>query len=227
MINLGSTYFKLNFPTLNKDELKAYAVKLFEEWELEGQELVLSGNYSLKLEVRTGSLIACGVICAIASAVYTAIVKYPDFSKGMRALIEDVNALRTTFRKKAAAPYKNLNEEPLIRDYSVVLRKVGYLVNELQAGRMSSDHVCDQLKIVFGDDRGEIDVYRDQLKACLDRLPVQGNLDLGDVALPSKRPKERKALNHKRQPKEKEEKYQVSVSRDSSNNEISVRIKKI
>lgn len=86
MVELSATEFRLEVPSMQREELRAYSIGLFDEWEQRlGPEFAVK-EYSIRLEMEEGPVVGLAVVAATVDALHAGIGTYPSFLEGLTAI---------------------------------------------------------------------------------------------------------------------------------------------
>jgi hypothetical protein len=229
MIDIGSRYFRLQSPSCSKEELEDYAVRLYKDWESDVDKQLKLSDYSLVIEVRSGSLIAVAVIYASYRAVVGFITEYPKISVGIKTLCSDIKLVKSAFSRRASKPFLKNNEKPRIRDQGNDLRKIESIINRVEKGQLS---VNEALILLREFDVGEDDSskYELAMKLMLEKLPSQINIPLhggyaDEIKVLKNKPSKLNPKDKKK--RSKKDRYSIKVTRVGKADDLKVDIKKI
>jgi hypothetical protein len=109
MIDLGTTEFVIDVPSMPRAAFEAYSTQLFDEWEAYvGRKLALP-DYALVLHIEEGSVKGRGKIAVILGALYLGIGQYGDFMSGLQTIRGQVSSVGDYLAKEAAEPFSSNN----------------------------------------------------------------------------------------------------------------------
>ncbi len=229
MINIGTTDFYLDVPSLPVEEFELYSTKLFDEWEEYVSDLLTLPDYYLALEVQEGSIGAKSKILVGATAICTFLAGYGSISSGAKNLYSDIKSAGNFLGVRAAAPFPEANTKPRLRNHGEALTKLQSLFVRVANGSLSPDEAMIIARNIFGDNvPGFMEKLKDSLESTPSQLPLPIEETENEFVEPSKSDNERK-------PSEKKEKivairpdqYRVEIWRESKNSERNIRVRKV
>lgn len=229
MINIGTTDFYLDVPSLPVEEFETYSTKLFDEWEAYVGEVLKLPDYHLALDVQEGSIRAKSKILVGATAVCTFLATYGSISSGAKDLYSDIKAVGNYLGVKAAAPFPNANAKPKLRNRGEALTKLQSLFVRVANGSLSPDEAMILARNLFGDDVPE---FMEQLQESLENTPSQLSLPIEEIEVHSVTPSR---SDDDRQPPEPTERvrvirpdqYRVEIWRESKRSQRNIRVRKV
>jgi hypothetical protein len=229
MINIGTTDFYLDVPSLAIEEFETYSTKLFDDWEAYVADVLKLPDYYLALDVQEGSISAKSKILVGATAVCTFLATYGSISSGAKSLYSDVRAAGNYLGVKAAAPFPEANAKPKLRNRGEALTKLQSLFVRVANGSLTPDEAMILARNLFGDDVPEFLI---QLQESLENTPSQLSLPIEEIeinfAIPSVSDDDRKPP----EPKEiiraiRPDQYRVEIWRESKRSERNIRVRKV
>ncbi|MDE1943419.1 MAG: hypothetical protein KGI47_09780 [Betaproteobacteria bacterium] len=105
MIDIGTTDFYIDVPSMAKNEFEKYSVRLFDEWEEFIKTGLMLPDYRLALEVEEGSVKGVGRIAVALYALYLGIGNYGSFISGLQTIHDQVNAVGDYLANQAVVPF--------------------------------------------------------------------------------------------------------------------------
>lgn len=118
MIDLGTTDFFIDVPSMPRNAFKRYSTHLFEEWESCVTRHIELPDYSLSLEVEEGSVKGAGRIMAALGAVYAGIAMYGGFIQGLQTIRSQVSTVGDYLADQAGNSFKTGGYETKVRKRS-------------------------------------------------------------------------------------------------------------
>lgn len=227
MINIGTTDFYLDVPSLAIEEFESYSTKLFDDWEAYVADVLKLPDYYLALDVQEGSISAKSKILVGATAVCTFLASYGSISSGAKSLYSDVRAAGNYLGVKAAAPFPEA--KPKLRNRGEALAKLQSLFVRVAKGSLTADEAMILARNLFGDDVPEFLI---QLQVSLESTPSQLLLPIEEIEINSvipsvsdddRKPPERKEIIRAIRP----DQYRVEIWRESKRSERNIRVRKV
>jgi hypothetical protein len=114
MLDIGTTGFSLDAPTLSRRELRAYSTQLFDEWEDRLSADFALRDYALRLEIEEGSIEGLAYVGASIAALYSGIATYPSFLQGLEKIRSQVRQAGDYLVQRAATPFTTLGLKPRV-----------------------------------------------------------------------------------------------------------------
>lgn len=234
MINIGTTDFYLNVPSLPVEEFESYSTQLFDEWEdYVGNVLKLS-DYYLALDVQEGSISAKSKILVGATALCGFLASYGSISSGIKNLYSDVNAIGSYLGVRASAPFPSSAEKGKTRKRGEALSKLESLFVRVSNGSISVDEAMSLAEKILGEEANEVPGFMEKLRDSLDKTPSQILLPIEERELEpvlleeddDKKPRIPKKPEAKIQVF-RPEKYRVEIWRESKKGQRNVRVRKL
>lgn len=228
MINIGTTDFYLDVPSLPPKEFESYSTQLFDEWEAYVDEVLKLPDYYLALDVQEGSISAKSKILVATTAVCGFLASYGSISSGIKNMHADVSAIGDYLGVRASAPFSQITENPRIRKRGEALSKLESLFVRVGNGSISVDEAMTLAEKILGE---EVPEFMEELKVSLEKTPSQIHLPLDEPELQlslQEQDKERKPSTPKpRIHMIRPDQYRVEIWRESKISERNVRIIKI
>lgn len=230
MINIGTTDFYLDVPSLPVDEFESYSTRLFDDWEAYVADVLKLPDYYLALDVQEGSISAKSKILVGATAVCTFLGTYGSISSGAKSLYSDIRAAGNYLGIKAAAPFPEASTKPKLRNRGEALTKLQSLFVRVANGSLTPDEAMILARNLFGDDVPE---FLGQLQESLENTPSQLLLPIEEIEINSashsgadddrKPPEQRKEIIRAIRP----DQYRVEIWRESKRGERNIRVRKV
>jgi|SRR5690554_464417 len=229
MINIGTTDFYLDVPSLPVEEFESYSTKLFDEWEEYVREVLKLPDYYLALDVQEGSISAKSKILVSATALCTFLATYGSISSGAKSLYSDIRAVGNYLGEQAAAPFPEANAKPRLRNRGEALTKLQSLFVRVANGSLTPDEAMILARSLFGDD---VPDFMDQLQESLENTPSQLPLPIEEIEIDSIDTSG--SDDERNPPKQKErirairpDQYRVEIWRESKKSERNIRVRKV
>lgn len=229
MINIGTTDFYLDVPSLPVDEFESYSTKLFDEWEEYVGGVLQLSDYYLALDVQEGSIRAKSKILVGATAICTFLATYGSISSGAKSLYTDIRTIGNYLGEKAAAPFPEANAKPKLRNRGEALTKLQSLFVRVADGSLTPDEAMILARNIFGDD---VPDFMNQLQESLENTPSQLPLPIEKIEINSS---DASGSNDDRSPPKQKERirvirpdqYRVEIWRESKKSERNIRVRKV
>ena len=183
MINLGSTEFVLQAPSLPEDHLASLSTSLFDSWESFAERSLTLPDYSLFLQVEEGSIRGLAATGAFAYAVYLGIGNYGDFISGLKTINDQLGSIREYVAAEAPRIFP-CHETLATKKRGGALAALQRLFVKVQKGELAPDDAMNQATALLGAEAAsEPGFFRDldnALRTC-PRFHAQLPLPLGDI----------------------------------------------
>jgi len=198
MIDLGSTDFLIQVPSLPETELALLSTSLFDSWESFVEGSLSVPDYSLFLQVEEGSIKGLAKMGAVLYAVYLGIGNYGDFISGVKTINEQLSATREYLAEEAGRTFSCQESKTSTRKRGGSLAALQRLFVKVQKGEMTPDDAMAQAETLLGNEAATVPGFQRDLENALRTCPrfhEQLPLPLGDLTeddlqtlLDSKRP---------------------------------------
>lgn len=232
MIDLGTTSFYMQVPSLPPKELEAFSTSLFDKWERSVEQGLSLNDYALALRIEEGSVKGLGKIAAALGAIYIGIGQYGSFIDGLHVIRSQVVAVSTALTDSASSGLLGANHAPRIRRSGATLAKLQTLFNKVQSGELSANAAMNEAKVLLGDEGAGAPDFMAALRSALQnapRFPHQMPLPYelpDDEVIELDRPQRPQAPSQPR-PVPPVDHFRVEVWRDSKKSERHVTLIKL
>ncbi|MEO3723415.1 hypothetical protein ABHN98_02650 [Pseudomonas syringae] len=231
MIDLGSTDFYIDVPSLPRHQFEEYSTKLFDEWEAYVEEVLKIPDYSLSLEVEEGSIKGGAKVAATLYALYMGVGQYGSFMSGVQTIQGQLSSAGDFLVAHATAPFSAKDVKPKIKKNSGTLGKLQRLFLKVQNGKLTAEQAMLEVEVMFGEEgESELDFMKD-MKKSFENMPLLAQqLDLPfsvfeqDVFLKTS---QKMSLPRPTRPKPEPplgQQFRVEVWRDSKKEKRKVRV---
>lgn len=233
MIEIGSTDFLINVPSLPPEEFERYSSSLFDEWEKCVERTLILPDYSLSLEIEEGSIKGGGKIAVTLGVLYLGIGNYGDFISGLQTIGSQVYYVSNELFVNARSPFGCSNVNAKVRKNGGSLTYLHKLFDKVQRGELTADQAMFDVEKAFGDDALSSPEFMQQLKAELEEAPPHPKqLSLHDGTWeecnPDQNPrKKREPRSPRQKPDPLSEHYRIEIWRESKKKKKSVRVTKV
>ncbi|MCX7176712.1 MAG: hypothetical protein NT159_22890 [Proteobacteria bacterium] len=198
MIDLGSTDFLIQVPSLPEAKLASLSTSLFDSWESYVEGSLSIPDYSLFLQVEEGSIKGLAKMGAVLYAVYLGIGNYGDFISAIKTINEQLNATREYLAEEAARTFPCQESNTTTRKRGGSLAALQRLFVKVQRGELTPNDAMAQAETLLGNEAATVPGFQRDLENALrtcPRFPEQLSLPLSDLPedelqtlLDSKRP---------------------------------------
>lgn len=195
MIDLGSTDFLIQVPSLPEAELAGLSTALFDSWESYVGESLSVPDYSLFLQVEEGSIKGVAKMGALLYAVYMGIGNYGSFISGVQTINEQLSATREYLADEAARTFPCQGANTSTRKRGGSLAALQRLFVKVQKGELTPEDAMAQAEVLLGGEAATVPGFQRDLENAFrtcPRFPEQLPLPLAEddlqVPLDSKRP---------------------------------------
>lgn len=152
MIDLGSTDFLIQVPSLPESELTELSSQLFDSWESYAGESLSIPDYSLFLQVEEGSIKGMATVGALLYAVYMGIGNYGSFISGLQTINQQLNDVRGYLADEASRTFPCRGIKPSTKKRGGTLASLQRLFVKVQKGELTPDAAIAQAEILLGDE---------------------------------------------------------------------------
>ena len=171
MIDIGSTNFLINVPSLPRDEFERYSTSLFDEWDKTVEKNLIFPDYSISLEIEEGSIKGGGRIAVALGALYFGIGNYGDFISGLKTIGEQVSYVNSVLFENARAPFGCSNVNAKVRKSGGAIARLHGLFDRVQRGLLTTDEAMLEAITIFGKDGNDTPDFIQELRQQLERAP--------------------------------------------------------
>lgn len=234
MIDIGSTNFLINVPSLPEEEFEQYSTKLFDEWDKSIEETLILPDYSISLEIEEGSIKGGGKIAITLGALYMGIGNYGDFISGLETISGQVSHVGSVLFERAKAPFGCSSVNARVRKSGGSLSSLHRLFERVQRGTLTADEAMLQVKTMLGEEGESVPEFSRELQhqfETLPRYPKQLSLiddELVECAdIPSEQKKEPKPRKPRPEPIPIPQHYRVEIWRASKKEKKRVKVTKL
>lgn len=183
MIDLGSTDFLIQVPSLPEAELASLSSTLFDSWELYVRETLSVPDYSLFLQVEEGSIKGVAKMGAFLYAIYMGIGNYGSFISGVQTINNQLNATREYLANEAGRTFPCKGASTSTRKHGGSLAALQRLFVRVQKGDLSPEEAMAQAEVLMGSDAADVPGFRRDLEHAFrtcPRFPEQLPLPLAE-----------------------------------------------
>lgn len=152
MIDLGTTSFYMQVPSLPPSELETFSTSLFDTWERNVERGLALDDYALALRIEEGSVKGLGKIAATLGALYIGIGQYGSFIDGLHVIHSQVAVVTAALTDSASLGLPEASRAPKIRRSGAMLAKLQTLFNKVQRGELSANAAMNEAKVLLGGD---------------------------------------------------------------------------
>jgi hypothetical protein len=171
MIDLGSTDFFIDVPSLPRPDFEEYSTQLFDEWVAHVDRTLELPDYSLSLEIEEGSIKGKGKVVLLLGALYVGIGNYGDFISGLQTIRDQVSKVGDFLAEQATKPFELHGHETKVRKRGGTLGQLQRLFNKVQNREITSEEAMREAELLLGEEvEGNPEFMRD-LKASLNEAP--------------------------------------------------------
>lgn len=185
MIDLGSTDFVFQVPSLPEAELERQSTSLFDSWESYVEGALAVPDYSLFLQVEEGSIKGVAKTGALLYAVYLGIGNYGAFISGLKTINEQLNAAREYLAEEAGRTFECESAKTSTRKRGGSLAALQRLFVRVQKGELTPSDAMVQAEMLLGSEVAEVPGFQRDLENALltcPRFPEQLPLPLADLS---------------------------------------------
>jgi len=183
MIDLGSTGFLIQVPSLPEAELTELSSVLFDSWESYVGDTLSIPDYSLFLQVEEGSIKGMATAGAFLYAVYMGIGNYGSFISGLQTINKQLNDVRGYLADEAGRTFPCQGVKPSTKKRGGSLASLQRLFVKVQKGELTPEAAMAQAEVLLGDEVSTVPGFQSDLENALrscPRFPEQLPLPLAD-----------------------------------------------
>lgn len=232
MIDLGTTSFHIQVPSLPPSELELFSTSLFDAWEGSVEHGLALSDYALSLRIEEGSVKGFGKIAATLGALYIGMGQYGSFVDGLQVIRSQVVTVTTALTDSASSELPGANRTPKVRRSGAVLAKLQTLFNKVQSGELSANVAMHEARALLGDDGAGSPDFMTALQSALrdaprfpQQMPLPYELSDGEV-IELDRP-QRPPVPSQPRPAPPADHFRVEIWRDSKKSERHVTLTKL
>lgn len=171
MIDLGTTTFHIQVPSLPPSELESYSTSLFDTWESSVAQSLAIDDYALSLRIEEGSVRGLAKIAAFLGALYIGIGEYGSFINGLQVIRDQVAIVSAELTNSALIGLPAPTRAPKIRRSGAALAKLQTLFNKVQRGDLTADEAMQEAVALLGSDGSEAPQFMSALHSALTDAP--------------------------------------------------------
>jgi hypothetical protein len=171
VIDLGTTSFHVQVPSLPPNELESFSTSLFDTWERSVEQTLILNDYALSLRIEEGSVKGLGKVAAVLGALYLGIGEYGSFINGLQVIRSQVTTVSTVLTDSALLGLPGATRAPKIRRSGATLAKLQTLFNKVQRGELTADNAMREARALLGNDGVEAPEFMTALHSALADAP--------------------------------------------------------
>lgn len=172
MIDLGSTDFYIDVPSLPRHKFEEYSTKLFDEWEAYVEKFLKIPDYSLSLEVEEGSIKGGAKVAATLYALYIGVGQYGSFMSGIQTIQGQLSSAGDFLVSHATEPFSDKNLKPRVKKNSGSLGGLHRLFLKVQSGKLTTEQAMLQVEVMFGDESESEPDFMSDMKKSFENIPL-------------------------------------------------------
>jgi hypothetical protein len=183
MIDLGSTGFLIQVPSLPESELTELSSALFDSWESYVGDSLSIPDYSLFLQVEEGSIKGMASAGAFLYAVYMGIGNYGSFVSGLQTINQQLSDVRGYLADEAGRTFPCQGAKPSTKKRGGSLASLQRLFVKVQKGELTPEAAMAQAEILLGEEVATVPGFQSDLENAFrtcPRFPAQLSLPLAD-----------------------------------------------
>lgn len=186
MIELASTEFRIDVPSLSQERLSAFATGLFEAWEMWLEDGLSLTDYAVRLEVAQGSFKGAGTVAALAAILYGGIGNYGSFREGVRQIHQDLKRASDFLTEHAIAPFSAQGRPGLkTRFEQGKVTQLEALFRRVERGQLAPVKAAEAALALFRNEPDVTPEFLGELEASMVAMPrIPHQLEMPGVASP-------------------------------------------
>ena len=159
MVELSTTEFRLDVPSMQREEVRAYSIGLFDEWEQRlGAEFAVK-ECSLRLEVEDGPVVGLAVVAATVEALHAGIETYPSFVEGLTAIQGRLRLEADRLALSALKPFASLMLMPRIARRSGALGQLQHLLQRAKRRELEVEEAMVEAQWILGREESAVSEF--------------------------------------------------------------------
>lgn len=171
MLDVGSTNFIINVPSLPKKEFERYSTELFDNWAKDVENTLNIPDFAISMQVEEGSIKGAGKIAAALTAVYFGIGQYGDFISGLQTIRSQASYVNERLYDNARSPFGGSNSNSNVRRSSGALGRLQTLFSKVQSRELTVDEALIQAIAFLGEEAQQNPEFVKELKRQLENAP--------------------------------------------------------
>ncbi len=229
MLDVASTSFIVNVPSLPKKEFEKYSTRLFDNWAEDVEKTLKIPDYSISLEVEEGSIKGVGKIAAALAAVYIGIGQYSDFISGLQTIRSQASYVNERLFENARSPFGGSNVNSQVRRNGGALGRLQTLFSKVQSRQLTVDEALVQAIILLGEEAEKNPEFIKDLQKQFENAPRHLEQLTFFEEMPEQlvaAPEDQKAPGKKRIPREiaLPQKFRIEIWKDSKRDKRHVKV---
>lgn len=171
MIDLGSTGFLIQVPSLPEAELTELSSVLFDSWESYVGDSLSIPDYSLFLQVEEGSIKGMATAGAFLYAVYMGIGNYGSFISGLQIINQQLSDVRGYLADEAGRTFPCQGVKPSTKKRGGSLASLQRLFVKVQKGELTPEAAMAQAEVLLGEEVATVPGFQSDLENALRSCP--------------------------------------------------------
>jgi len=172
MIDLGSTDFLIQVPSLPEEELTELSNVLFDSWASYAEDSLSIPDYSLFLQVEEGSIKGMAKVGALLYAVYMGIGNYGSFISGLQTINQQLSEVRLYLAHEARRTFPCQGTKPSTTKRGGSLAALQRLFVKVQKGELTPEAAVVQAEALLGDEIATVPGFQSDLENALRTCPL-------------------------------------------------------
>ncbi|ADL55516.1 hypothetical protein [Gallionella capsiferriformans] len=171
MIDLGSTDFFIDVPSLPRAEFEEYSTRLFDEWVAYVDKYLDFPDYSLSLEIEEGSVKGKGKVALLLGTLYFGIGNYGDFISGLQTIRSQVGAVGDFLAAQAVKPFESQGHAVKVKRHGGALGQLQRLFNKVQSREFTAEEAMQEATLLLGEEAKTNPEFMRELEEALSKAP--------------------------------------------------------
>ena len=152
MLDLSSTEFYLDVPSVPGNELKRLSSSLFDSWEAYVGSALSLRDYSLFLQVEEGSVRGLAKIGAAIGVLYMGIGNYGSFISGVTTIGQQVNATSEFLSERAGSVFSCPESQATTKKRGGTIAAIQRLFAKVQRGELTPEEASARAEALLGEE---------------------------------------------------------------------------
>ena len=228
MLDIGSTNFIINVPSLPKKEFEKYSTRLFDNWVEDVKNSITIPDFAMSMEIEEGSIRGAGKIAATLGVLYLGIGQYGDFVSGLETIKSQVTYVSERLYNNARSPFGGSNANSQVKRSGGAISRLQSLFNKVQRRELSADEALVQAISFLGEEAEKNpDFIKELHKQFMDAPKyyeqisfLEESEDIGEIPSDKKKPRSKRAPKEVAIPN----KFRIEIWKESKKDKRHIKI---
>lgn len=174
MIEIGSSEFIYDTKGVGQEALIEYAKSLFDLWDSSVPSMLKIDDFSLSLEVETGSIKGKGFVLVAAGSVFAFVCGYGSFFQGLDTIRNHGNMISKFLAENSHFGITSNSNLSSVKYGSGAIGRLHTLFLRVKRNELSPDQATEIAASILGEDATANPELMEKLKTALFEVPVTG-----------------------------------------------------